>query len=203
LKEKTLAHKFSEKIKIARESVADEDEPYKTESFKIILSHLLDLESEIQYPIPSSPSKKSEKKSQLSQKSDIEEMKNQLATNCDITKDELNDVFSINNNLIEMLVPVSGMEVEQQVISSQCLLAAYEVVFGYDWVDSPLLGESLRAMGIKDKGHNLSTNLKKKSDLFRLMGKAPHKKYKLTIPGRKSAFILIRKLAKGEKLYED
>jgi len=204
LKDDKLIKNYSEKIKIAREAVVGEDEPYKTESFKIILEHLLNLETVEEYPVPSSTSRSPEKKSARSNKPNIQNKKSELATNCGITIVELNDVFSINDkDQLEMLVPIEGMEAEQQIIASQCLLAAYEVLYGYDWVDSPLLVESLRSMGIKDKGRNLSTNLKKKSDIFRLMGKAPHKKYKLTNPARKSAFNLIKKLAKGEKLYED
>jgi len=54
---------LKEKIRLAREAVAKEEEPYKTEAFKIILTKLIELES--------SENKKPEKGKSISKKSII------------------------------------------------------------------------------------------------------------------------------------
>lgn len=195
---------LAEKITKAREAVEGQEEPYKTEAFKIVLAHLLNSSSAEPDVSQGSTPQKYERKTTSDIKPDLKIGKSGLASYCGISINELDDVFSVTEDKVEMIVTIPGNEAEQQIIASQCLLAAYEIILGEEWVDSPILSEGLRAMGIRDKGRNRSTNLKRKFELFRLKGKAPHIKYKLTSgSGRSSAFKIIRKLAKGEKLNED
>ncbi|MGI0056775.1 MAG: hypothetical protein ACREAK_05310 [Nitrosarchaeum sp.] len=199
MNEKKTNESLAEKTKKAREAVEGQEEPYKTEAFKIILTHLLNSSSAAESITQGSTSQKFERPTLLDQKSNLKKGKSELALLCGLSANELDDVFIIEEDKVEMHAPVSGTEAEKQIMASQCLLVAYEVLLGQEWVDSPVLVESLRAMGIQDKGRNLSTNLKKRSEYFRLSGKAPHKKYKLTTVARTSALNLIRQLAKGEK----
>jgi len=190
---------LKEKIKIAHEAVSDESEPYKIESFKIILKILIiDYLSEKQ-GVERRTGKVSTGTEKISTGAEnISTNLAKLAANCELTVDELEEVITIEHNEVEIIVNITGNEAEQQVTAAKCVLITHETVFKQDWMKTSTIKESLRKSGIQDKSSHLSEYLQRQSTLFRMRGKGSGAEYKLTTQGRTSAYQTIRKLAKGE-----
>lgn len=193
--------KLKECIKIAKDAVKDESEPYKTEGYKIILEKLLNSMTEI---------KKSKNYSENDVKSenvesvimDIEKGKKELAKNCNISVSELEEVISIDKkNNIEIIAPITGNDPKKHIIVGLCVLVSSEFILKNEWVESPKIAECLRSIGVKDIA-NMSSTLKRYSALIRTRGsRGKHKQNRLTTnEGRTKAFEIIRKLAKGEEI---
>ena len=182
--------KIKEIIQIAHEVVNDEEELHKFETFKIILEKLLEdhIVNSVRYlsqgtqPVGTQPVGILE-----------------LTTKCRITVEEFKNVFLIRDKKVEIVHPIEGTNPKKMIIAAQCILAVHEVVFGQEWVQSDMLTNCFREIGIKNPGHNLAANMKKNSDLF--LKRPSAQEYRLTTDkGRISAFETIRKLAKGEDL---
>lgn len=189
--------KLHELMKIARQAVQGEEQPWAAVSYGVYLSKLIDSETIIPKP--------TDHKSyvQIPSPNAVDDKKENLAKKCNITKLELEKIVSVNNNTVEVTYPVQGNDAQKHIIGAQIALIASESILDLDWTPSSILIECLRGMGVKDLA-NVSLNLKKYSDLIRSRGTRGHKEYKLTSSiGRQSSYDLIRKLAKGEKLYEN
>lgn len=193
--------KVKDKIKLAKKIVEGEkDELYKTEAFKIILSKLLESEKDVQ---KTDLSKNTETVTKQSPIDNIEEKQMGLANKCNVTINELEQVIFIKDNTIEIISPISGSDARKHVIVTQCLLAAYQIIFEQEWVSSQIIIKCLRSMGVKDVT-NLSLTLKKYSDLVIGRGTRGHKEYRLTSgQGRISAFNTIHELAKGKEFEKE
>lgn len=188
------SEELKEKIRLAKEAVEGEKDPYKTEAFKVILGKLIESSTTSDYKPKQDASTKKEIKEEENQEKKLEE----FAKKCSITLNELNDILSIKKDTVEIIVPVVGSDAKKNLVGVQIILAAHELIFGDEWVPSSIITECLRSLGVKDLA-NLSATLKKYPDLFRLKGGRRYKEYKLTSgQGRISAFEIIRKLAKGE-----
>src|SRR3989338_6173646 len=98
---------LKEKIKIAHEAVSDESEPYKIEAFKIILKRLVqDHSTEKQNTsgeITSVDTSSGEVTSDESSSNIVE-----LATKCEISVKELEDVITIKNCEVELIAKITG-----------------------------------------------------------------------------------------------
>jgi hypothetical protein len=141
--------------------------------------------------------------SSSSEKPNSENGMKDLAQICGIPLSKLKDVISIKNDKVEIIAPIKGSDAKKQIIASECILAAYEIVFKQEWIKASLLTESLCAMGIQRLG-NLSANLSRSSELFRKRGAKRNTEYKLTTAeGRISAYQIIRKLSNGEPFDEN
>jgi len=181
------------KMELAKEIVKDENDPFKIESFKIIFEKLIQSnQSEIQ------KNRVEEHDDKIS--SPLEYKKMELAKKCGLTLKELEDVFSIHEESIKIIVPINGNDSFKRLIASQCYLIAAETVLEKWWTESKELAEVMREIGVKDLG-NLAPQLKKHSDIFRIDSKRGNSKYKLTSGlGRTKALDIIHKLAKGEPI---
>lgn len=186
-------------MEIARKAVEGEEEPYKTEAFKIILGRLLDSGEENVPPTQELLKKNSGNKTQdLS--FDFEQKKNEFVKNCGITVNELDDVIYIKDNIVQLIASLSGSETQKQVTAAKCILAIYENILDKEWVNSSTLSQCINSSGISTT--HLSRNLRKYSSNFLRVsgqGKGKSLEYKITGPGRISAYEDIKKLAKGEK----
>jgi hypothetical protein len=188
---------IKKKIMIAKDIVSDEEEPIKTAAFQVIFSKLIDAdqientteEKQHTNPITSQTSLTNEQ-------INLEKRKEELAKNCGITIKELDEVISIKNDMVQVIFPLTGNESTKQIIAAQCILVTYDIVFGKEPVNSSLLSKCIDYSGIGALNH-LAENLKEHSDLFRAAGKGTRLDYRLTGPGRKSAYETIKKLAKG------
>ncbi|MCH8915774.1 MAG: hypothetical protein IIA82_08045 [Thaumarchaeota archaeon] len=192
--------KLKECVKIAKEAVKDESEPYKTEGYKIILEKLLNDTTENKKS--SYNSKKESKDENAVLVTGIEKGKKELAKNCGISVNELEDAISISkNNDIEIIAPTTGSDSKKHIIVSLCVLAASEFLLKEEWIGPSKITECLRSIGVKDLG-NLSLTLKRYPLLIRARGsRGKQKQYRLTTnEGRTKAFEIIRKLAKVEKI---
>jgi len=194
LKEQNI-EKLKKFISFAKDAVqGEEDEMVKTESFKIILNKMM----EGGFVNPTEEPKLNKNNQEGSGSTTKKQM--ELAQLCSISIEELNDIFRFKEKNVEIIFPIEGSDSLKRNLASQCYLAASEICYSKEWVDSAELAECMRSIGMKDIS-NLSTQLKKLSEVFRATGTRGHSKYKLTSGvGRKSAFNVINKLAKGEKI---
>lgn len=194
-------------IKIAHEAVNEESEPYKLEAFKIILKRLIlslseEIQTESKRTSPSELATSGMASPRTINLDNLQDRAQELAKNCNISLEELKNFISIEDDKIELLLrdKVFGdTETKQRINASQVVLIAYETIFKIEWVKSSTLAPTLKKVGILDPHSNLSTQLKNQIDIFRKKPSA--NEYKLTIPkGQNSAYEIIKKLAKGEKL---
>ena len=187
--------KLKEFISFAKEAVKEEkDEMIKAESFKIILNKMID------GGFTKSTQETTLNKINHKNEGNMPKKQTELARLCSISIEELNDIFNFKEKGVEIISPIEGKEHLKRIIVSLCYLAASEICYSKEWVESSELAECMRSMGIKDIS-NLAKQLKRLSETFRSTGTRGHSKYKLTSGiGRKSALDVIHKLAKGEKI---
>lgn len=193
--------KLQKYIKIAKDAVKDESEPYKTEGYKIILEKLLNDSSEIKQ-LPDDFKKNIQNKDLDQTISDRKKGIEELAKHCNISVNQLEDVITINNkNEIEIIAPIQGNDSKKHIIVTLCILVATEFIKNEEWVESTKIAEALRSIGTKDIS-NLSLTLKRYPLLTRTRGSRGQKKqYRLTTnDGRTKAFEIIEKIAKGEMI---
>jgi len=189
-------------IEYAKKIVSDQPEPFKTESFKIILNKLLDADISTR----KSPSFK-KRKSQKSQNEQVveeltivenpEKVMSELTSELGIELDQLQDTISINGNKIEIISSINDPSSKQKMIKgSLCIMLLFEKFYNSQWVKATIIAEQLREIGIHDPGSNLSTYLKNESEFFRFRGSSLNREYKLTtIEGRKKALEVLKELA--------
>jgi len=178
--------------------IADEiSENYRLEAFKLLFSKFLNTYSSSQLgTIPVQQMK------EVEQQIDDTDPLQKLAKICNIPKDDLKNVISISGNEVELICRLSGSEANQQIIGSLVLLLTREIIFDEEWVKSSTLLNSLKKIGIQDKGSNFSTRLKKHSDL--ILKKPSLQEYMLTTNnGRKIAANVIEKLSRSEEVSKE
>lgn len=192
---------LKEKVSIAKKAVESESEPYKTEAFKIILSSLIS-----GTPIKPKPKPKSQSKSRkrttnslpliLEQKNEMSE----LAEKCGISPDELSEVITIKNNVIQIIKRPELQENEKHVLFSLCIMTSYKILYEIEWVPTIIIKKCLDESGVGDMGHS-SGNIKK-SSLILDRGDRKGTEYKITGKGMDKAFEIIKKLSKDEPITE-
>jgi len=191
---------LQEKIKIAKESVQDQEEPYKTEAFKIILSSLI-AGTKLKKSKTSTTKRKRKSSSQgkSSSTSIVYEMKNDLsefAKKCKISEDELSETITIKKDIIQIVKKPKLKEKEKQVQFTLCILAAYKILYEIDWLPAAKLKKCLDDSGVGDLGH-LFRSISATS-LIVDSGSKSGKEYKITGKGVDTACEYICKLVKGE-----
>ena len=193
---------FKEKVKIAKETVEGEEEPYKTEGYKIILSHLLNTKNKLQSYKKIGKSKKrkqsvsSKTKITFEQKHDLEE----LTSKCKISEEKIKETIAIKNDIIEILKRITAQEKFKQMVFSMIILATYRVIFEIEWLPASYLRKCLDSSGVGDLNH-LYRNLPSTS-LIVNSGAKKGTEYKITGKGMDLAFEYIKKLADGENINE-
>lgn len=184
-------------IKLVREAVDDEPEPYKTEAFKISFSKLLERElSEHTINNTKQVGITSIDQNLLPEATNFDTNLTLFAQKCRLTLQELKDVFYMDKESIYLISPLRGSEAEKQTLASQCILTAYELLFGKEWLEAPLLMKCIDLSGIGQTDH-FARNIRKKQ-IIRIRGKGKGKslEYKITGPGRLQAFEIIHDLSK-------
>ena len=192
---------LQEKIKIAKESVQDQEEPYKTEAFKIILSSLIGGTKLKKSKGSATPKRKHKSTSKGKSGSTliIYEMKNELsefAQKCKISEEVLLEIISIKNNFIQIVKKPKLKEKEKQVRFSLFILAGYKILYEIEWLPTKRLRKCLDDSGVGDLGH-LFRGLSATS-LIIDRGAKGGKEYKITGKGIDTACEYICELAKGE-----
>lgn len=198
---------IKEITKIAREAVKDEEEPYKTEGFKIILSSLI---GEVTSTMKKKGKSKSNSKSKHSKRTKtpsattvILKQKNELsdlAKKCNISVDTLSEVITIKNNIVQIIKRPNLKEKQKHLFFSLCILTAYKILYEIEWLSSSILRKSLDESAVGDLGHSaeaLST-----TPLIANRGSRIHTEYKITGKGVDTAIEIIKKLAKDEPIVE-
>lgn len=184
------------KAKKAIELVRGIEDDFKAAAFSVIFGRMLDHDGGT--PHPPQKERAREPAGDGSQGTDIQKKKEEFAGKCGITVTKLDDVLYFADDHIKVVAPLSGSESEKQSIVAKCVLTAYDVVFGRQWVKSLDLSKCLNASKT-DQSH-LARNLQKDKQSFRLQGDKKGTEYKITEDGKNSAFEIIKKLAKGEPL---
>jgi hypothetical protein len=174
---KTQVEEIKEKIQLAIQAVADVEEPFKTKAFEVILSALLKKPKVI-----------------IKGATTLDQKIAEFANEANVEVSKLDDIFEFGEDKPIFIGRVEGSEIEKQVQISRCLLAAYESVYGKDWVGSSILWKALDDYGVGALA-NLAKNLGKYEDEFRAKGQRRGRQYKLTQQGRKNALDLIRQLS--------
>lgn len=190
---------IKKKMKLAKEAVKELDEPYKLETYKIILKSSLNL------TLPSSEEKNEQNDNKFIPKTDdspeVDQSITKLSNLCKIDERELSDILKIGNDEVIIKKILTGTEKQQQIAGSQLILLGYEFCMGNTEIDSVTLKKCLKKSHITDKSSNFSTYIKNEKNLFSLSSKAAGRNtYSLTAnKGRTSAIELLTKLAKGEE----
>lgn len=199
---------LEEKFKIAKEIVSKEEEPFKTEGFKILLDFLLSSDGSTKRKSKDNKQRKSGKKGKKISKHKKEELVieikndiNDLASKCNISKEKFSETISIKNEIVEILKKIQGSNAFKQLIFSQCILATYRILCEVEWVPVSFLRKSLEMSGVGSIS-NLAPNLSGHSNLIVDRGAFFGTEYKVTGEGLHSAYKIIEKLTKGEKLDE-
>lgn len=189
---------IKEQIKIALDSVKELDEPYKLETFKIILSKSLKSPNQSEKVTQIQNNDESMLKNEES--TDLNSGMKQLSNLCKIDERELFDILKIENDEITLKKILSGTEKQQQIVAAQLILLGYEFGLGITEVDSLTLKKVLKKSHIHDKSSHLSKYLKNEKNLFSMSSKGGGRNtYSLTAnQGRTSAIDLITKLVRGE-----
>lgn len=187
---------IKKKIKLAQEAVQELDEPYKLETYKIILKSSLNSTST---PPEEQNNAKFTPKIDESPKSDQGLAK--LLDLCKIDERELSDVLKIENDEVIIKKTLDGTEKQQQIIGSQLILLTYEFCMDKREINSATLKSCLKKSHIFDKSKHFASNIKNKKNLFSFSSKSSNNNtYSLTShKGRDSAIELLTKLAKGEE----
>jgi len=187
---KTQVKEIKKKIQLAKQSVADIEEPFKTKAFEVILSNLLKTtEGEKVRGIATHPIKVKTKGTKT-----LDQKIAELAKAANVDASKMKDIFEFEGDNVIFIGKVEGKEVEKQVKISECLLAAHKVVYGKTWVESSILCKALDDYGVGSLA-NLAKNLGKCSSDIRTKGKGRWKKYKLTQQGFENALALIKQLS--------
>ena len=197
---------IKEKIKIAREAVKDEEEPYKTEAFKIILSSLI---GEVTSTMKKKGKSKSNSKSKHSKRKKtlsrpvILEQKNELselAQKCSISTESLSEIITIKNNIIQIIKRPKIQEKQKHVLFSLCIITAYKILYEIEWLSSVILRKALDESRVGDLGHSSEAMIE--TPLIVNRGTKKAKEYKITGKGVDTAIEIIKKLSKDEPIAE-
>lgn len=173
---------IKKQIKIAHEAVNGENEPYKLESFKIILESLLEseLEQNEMHSLASMSSQTSqihETKGELIQPSNIDGLFDQLANSCNLNSNELKDVIILKGKKLKITASLPGKENLQRVVGTLCVLLANQKLFNKDESPGTEILDVLKTAGIYDKHGHLAENLDTYRKLFRITGTKSGKIY--------------------------
>jgi hypothetical protein len=178
--------KIKEQIEAAIEAVKDFDEPYKTKAFEVILSKSLD---ELY-----SGKGEGEGKEGEATLSGLEERIENFVKKAGVSVTQLEGVFQFNKDGLEFIYrPLQGSVADRQASFSQCILISLEEIYQKKLMEASELIRRLDAYGLDSK--NLSRNLQKRPNVFRMAGRGKATKYKLTDTGKTSAMELVRTLA--------
>lgn len=189
-------------IEHAKKIVSDQPEPFKTESFKIILNKLLDSgvstgkSSSSKKRTPQEPQDK-EVVEELTNAENPEEVMSELANEIGVELDQLQDTISIKGKKFEILTSIQGSSKTEKTIKAvACILLISDKFFNTPWAKSEYIAEYLRDFGIPDTGKNLSTYMKQNSNSFRFRDSGRFKEYKLTTTaGKAKALEVLKELA--------
>lgn len=193
LKERLNSKQIKEKIDEIKKVVDGYEEPYKTESFKILFSRSLESTDP-----PKSLVKHIHKKDEVKE-NDQETDRNtsnpilKLSELCKVTEEQLRDVLEYDNGHFILLKKTNGtITKEKQINASLCLVTAWAKGLDVPWVKTTDLGKQLKESSIPTKhlGENLTD-----TDYFVLRGKRRAAKYHITTQGWQKGIELLNEMA--------
>ena len=188
-----LVKELKELAKLAATISDSLPEQYREDAFEILFKKLLQGNFPVNAKQPESTA------NAVDQESDSSDATTKLAKLCGITTADLQNVISASDDNLELVCTITGEESHKQIVGALVILLAYEILFSQKWIKSTTILEVLKKTGIRDKGRNFSTNMKKQNEL--ILKKPSVQEYMLTTNnGRKIAAKIISKLAKSEKV---
>lgn len=182
------------KIREIKKIVDEFEEPYKTESFKILLKNELTIPSEFLKSGKNLDEKLNNKKEQsdTTRIDTSEEILTKIAQACEVSIEKIKDVIDFENNHFILLKKVQGKTLaDKQVNASLCLLTAWAKGKDTPWINVTDLTKELKEipLSIKHLGENLT-----RTEFFVPKGTKRGAKYHITTKGWQEGIILIKKL---------
>lgn len=129
--------------------------------------------------------------------SNFEQKLNVFAEKCNLSINDLKDIFYIDNDQIHLLDVPSGTSAEKQAIVSQCILTAYQMLFNREWLNSSQLMKYVANSNVGGMDHFARNMRRRKNILIRGKGKGNTLEYRLTGSGKLETFELIHDIIKG------
>lgn len=183
---KILEDELKNKLHIVHEIVKDEDEPYKLEAFKIILSSIIGSSSITKSVVPIDSD---------SLATDLMVM-TQLAQQCNLDVDKLKNILDYTDGKFHLYKKINETtDVRKQIVVCQIIVTAYMKGMNQEWVSGSDLREHVEknsAGNVKNVAKNLT-----QSGLFRFRGEKKNSEYSLTTEGWQQGLNLIRQLSEN------
>ena len=124
-----------------------------------------------------------------------------MSEKCKISVEELSEVITIKNNIIQIIKRSEIKEKEKHLLFSLCILTAYKILYEIEWVSSVILRKSLDDSRVGDLKHSAEEIAK--SSLIGNRGARRHKEYKISGKGIDMACDIIKKLSKDESIVDN
>ena len=137
-------NEIKKSIDLALDLVKDIPSELQNTAFKLILQKMLQQENfstsnDVGNPEPLSPTPKTNNP------------KPQLAKLCNVSVDELDNVFLQKGANIEILSKISGGKSFRMIVGSLVILAVRETIFNKEWSSSSEILTPLKKIGIEEK----------------------------------------------------
>ena len=188
--------KIKQLIEFAWNATKDAPEEIRNESFKITYDNLL----KQNFPnVVNENSFITEQKQNSNLSLDLGKRLSYFANKCRLTVAEIKEVFYIDDDLIYLFNSPDGSEAEKQAIASQCILTAYNILYGKEWIDSSKLMNCVNLSGVEGMDHFARNMRTKKNILIRGKGKGKTLEYKIRGIGQMESFEIIHDLIKEDK----
>jgi len=124
----------------------------------------------------------------------LRERLEKFAEKVSLSIDQLEDVFEFNEQDLKFIYrPLTGSVADRQVSFTQCILIGLEEIYQKKSLATSELMKKLDDYGLDS--NNLSRNLQRRPNIFRMTGRGKATKYKLTDIGKTSAIQLVQTLA--------
>jgi len=175
---------IKEKIEFAKKIADEFEEPYKTESFKIILSSLM---------------KKGKISNDSSEDGDTDdegfESSDKLEQKIGIPKSEIMNVIDFDGEKCT-LVKVKGASMLAKLLSGSLIaLTIFRIVNNYEWVTTVKLGKVMTDYGLKTNNMAVTLQTKANETYLRTKGTGKSLQYRITTEGLQKGIELIKELA--------
>ena len=117
---------------------------------------------------------------------------------CNLSTSDIKDIFYIDDMEIYVLIKIMGRDAEKQVIVSQCILTAYQLLFDKEWITARQLQKCVIESDVGGMDHFARNLRRRKNIIVRGKGKGAALEYKISGVGKLETFEIIRGLVRGE-----
>lgn len=177
---------IQKRINKIKNIVKDFEEPYKTESFKILFEKEISKNENLNHQ--THELQENVRQSKSTQNKPLEF----LAKACETNIEQIRDVFEFENEEFAILKKIPGDNTaEKQINASLCILTAWAKGMNVPWLKVIDLGKAIKEIPLSTKhlGENIT-----KTEYFVRKGNSKGAKYHITTAGLNEGIRLIKKL---------